>query len=90
MTDRSAIHLDNAATTRPLRAVVDAMAKAQFDLFGNPSSAHSFGPPAKKALDRYRLERMLIVRGRALVQRSPLLRRLLGTMRLGADVLLRE
>lgn len=51
MTDRSAIHLDNAATTRPLRAVVDAMAKAQFDLFGNPSSAHSFGPPAKKALE---------------------------------------
>ena len=46
--------------------------------------------PAKKALDRYRLERMLIVRGRALVQRSPLLRRMLGTMRLGADVLLRE
>jgi hypothetical protein len=44
----------------------------------------------RKAFDRYRLERMLIVRGRALVQRSPLLRRWLGTVRLGADVLLRE
>ena len=46
--------------------------------------------PAKKAFDRYRLERMLITRGRALVQRSPLLRRMLGTLRLGTDVLLRE
>lgn len=46
--------------------------------------------PARKAFDRYRLERMLIVRGRALVQRSALLRRWLGTVRLGADVLLRE
>ena len=54
-------------------------------------------PPARrarrrrsKALDRYRLERLLIVKLRALVQRRPLLRRLLGTVRLGADVLLRE
>ena len=46
--------------------------------------------PPKKAFDRYRLERMLITRGRALVQRSPLLRRWLGTMRLGAGVLLRD
>jgi hypothetical protein len=46
--------------------------------------------PARKAFDRYRLERMLITRGRALVQRSPLLRRMLGTVRLGTDVLLRE
>jgi hypothetical protein len=46
--------------------------------------------PPKKALDRYRMERFLIVKLRALVQRQPLLRRLLGTMRLGADVLLRE
>ena len=45
---------------------------------------------ARKALDRYRLERLLIVKLRALVQRRPLLRRWLGTVRLGADVLLRE
>jgi Sulfotransferase family len=46
--------------------------------------------PPKKALDRYRMERFLIVKLRGLVQRQPILRRLLGTMRLGADVLLRE
>ncbi|MBX3027583.1 sulfotransferase [bacterium] len=46
--------------------------------------------PRRKTFDRYRLERMLIVRGRALVRRSSLLRRCLGTVRLGADVLLRE
>lgn len=46
--------------------------------------------PPKKALDRYRLERFLIVKLRAQVQRRPALRKLLGRMRLGADVLLRE
>ena len=43
-----------------------------------------------EGFDRYRLERLLIVKLRALVQRRPLLRRWLGTVRLGADVLLRE
>lgn len=46
--------------------------------------------PGRKKLDRYRLERIAIVRGRALVQRSPRLRKLLATTRLAADVLLRE
>jgi LPS sulfotransferase NodH len=46
--------------------------------------------PPKKALDRYRMERFLIVKLRAQVQRRPALRKLLGRMRLGADVLLRE
>jgi len=46
--------------------------------------------PSAKALDRYRMERYLIVKLRALVQRRPILRRWLGTLRLGADVLLRE
>ena len=45
------IYLDNAATTRPLPEVVSRMAQAQDELFGNPSSSHAFGPPAKKALD---------------------------------------
>src|SRR5262245_64134821 len=45
------IYLDNAATTKPLPEVVVAMAKAQTDLFGNPSSLHFFGPPARRALD---------------------------------------
>ncbi|MFO1077653.1 MAG: aminotransferase class V-fold PLP-dependent enzyme [Planctomycetota bacterium] len=51
MTGAAPIYLDNAATTRPLRAVVEAMANTQRDLFGNPSSAHAFGPPAKQALE---------------------------------------
>ena len=45
---------------------------------------------AAKTFDRYRMERFLIVKLRALVQKRPLLRRWLGTVRLGADVLLRE
>lgn len=53
------------------------------------AGAANLGTGAKR-LDRYRLERLLIVKLRALVQRRPLLRRWLGTVRLGADVLLRE
>lgn len=51
MTDRRRIYLDNAATTRPLPAVVDAIAAAQHDCFGNPSSSHAFGAPARRALE---------------------------------------
>ncbi len=51
MTEGRAIYLDNAATTPPLPACVAAMGRAQRELFGNPSSAHSFGPPARRALD---------------------------------------
>jgi cysteine desulfurase len=51
MTEQGPIYLDQAATTRPLPEVIEAMAKAQYDLFGNPSSKHAFGPPARKALD---------------------------------------
>ena len=45
------IYLDHAATTPPLPAVVDAMARCQRDTFGNPSSSHAFGPAARRALD---------------------------------------
>lgn len=68
--------------------------------WGHPLDANFWAPldraagqsvaPASKPLDRYRLERIAIVRGRALVQRSPRLRKLLATTRLAADVLLRE
>lgn len=51
MTAAHRIYLDNAATTPPLPAAVDAMARAQVELFGNPSSVHAFGPPARRALD---------------------------------------
>ena len=45
------IYLDNAATTPPLPAVVEAMARTAQEHFGNPSSAHAFGPPARKLLE---------------------------------------
>ena len=54
------------------------------------AAAGSGRAPAPKAFSRYRLERLLIVKLRALVRRRPFLRRWLGTVRLGADVLLRE
>ena len=44
------IYLDNAATTRPTRRVIDHMAEAQYECFGNPSSPHAFGPPARDFL----------------------------------------
>ncbi|MEQ1633477.1 MAG: cysteine desulfurase family protein [Planctomycetota bacterium] len=44
------IYLDNAATTRPTERVVEAMHKAQRDLFGNPSSKHLFAVEPKKYL----------------------------------------
>jgi hypothetical protein len=45
---------------------------------------------ARRKLDRYTLERKAIVRGRALVQRSRALRKVVDTVRLTCDVLLRE
>jgi hypothetical protein len=90
--------------TRPDRLEICQQIIAKLDpadlaLWGHPvetlwqplESAGATGTtPARRVLDRYRLERMLIVKLRALVQRRPLLRRWLGTVRLGADVLLRE
>jgi hypothetical protein len=46
--------------------------------------------PEKKAWTRYRMQRQLIVSLRKQVQKSAALRKLLGTARLGLDVLLRE
>lgn len=45
------IYLDNAATTQPCQRALDAMHGVQQQQFGNPSSQHQFGPPAKKVLD---------------------------------------
>lgn len=45
---------------------------------------------SRRGLDRYRLQRRLIVRLRRLTQKHAILRRTLHTIRLGADVLLRE
>jgi len=48
------IYLDNQSTTRPLREVVEAMARATESGFGNPSSAHSRGRVARDLLDEAR------------------------------------
>jgi cysteine desulfurase len=45
------IYLDHNATTPPAAEVVDAMAKALREQYGNPSSVHHFGQAAKAALD---------------------------------------
>lgn len=44
----------------------------------------------RRKLNFYRIERKLIVHGRTLVQRTPILARLIRTIRLTCDVLLRE
>lgn len=45
------IYLDNAATTRPLPAVVTRIAEVQREHFGNPSSSHRAGHQARRLLD---------------------------------------
>lgn len=47
----TSIYLDNAASTRPLAAVRDAMVRAMELEFGNPSSAHSDGRRARQAVE---------------------------------------
>jgi len=44
------IYLDNAATTRPHPSVVDAMAYALTEAFGNPSSLHGVGIAAERVV----------------------------------------
>ena len=48
------IYLDYAATTPTDPAVVEAMQPYFFEKFGNPSSIHSFGQEAKKAMEEAR------------------------------------
>lgn len=51
---RSEIYLDNAATTRPMRAVMDAVHLAINEEYGNPSSLHEIGRKAKDAVENAR------------------------------------
>lgn len=48
------IYLDNAATTQPDPAVIEAMAVALNETWGNPSSVHERGKQAKMALESAR------------------------------------
>ncbi|MBM3707936.1 MAG: cysteine desulfurase NifS [Actinobacteria bacterium] len=49
------IYLDNAATTRTDPEAVKAMIPYFSDIYGNPSSIHSFGQEAKNAMEHSRL-----------------------------------
>lgn len=48
------VYFDNAATTPVRKEVLEAMLPFYQDLFGNPSSVHSFGREARKAIDEAR------------------------------------
>ncbi|MBQ3080752.1 MAG: cysteine desulfurase NifS [Clostridia bacterium] len=48
------IYMDNAATTRVTEPVFEAMKPYYMDIFGNPSSVHSFGREARKAVEEAR------------------------------------
>lgn len=48
------IYLDNAATTKPKREVIDAINKCLLDDWGNPSSLYKFGIRAKDIVDESR------------------------------------
>jgi cysteine desulfurase len=50
------VYLDYNATTPIDPRVTEAMRPALIEVFGNPSSAHSYGPPAAAALDRARAQ----------------------------------
>ena len=62
------VYADNAATTKPSRAAIDAMISCMDNLYGNPSSLHSVGQSAKEALEdaRERIARCLGCNARAI------------------------
>src|SRR6188474_1256048 len=57
------IYLDHNATTPPAAEVVNRMAAALREQFGNPSSVHHFGQMAKSALDEARSATAALVGG---------------------------
>jgi cysteine desulfurase len=52
----SVIYLDNNATSPVAREVVDAMLPFLTELYGNPSSVHTFGGQVMKPIDRARAQ----------------------------------
>jgi cysteine desulfurase len=54
--DGGPVYLDYNATTPIDPRVAEAMRPALAEAFGNPSSAHAYGPPARAGLDRARAQ----------------------------------
>ncbi|MCK5838568.1 MAG: aminotransferase class V-fold PLP-dependent enzyme, partial [Bacteroidales bacterium] len=54
MTVKKTIYLDYNATTPVDKEVADAMKPFMYEFFGNPSSIHSYGIQAKKAIEKAR------------------------------------
>ncbi len=50
------IYMDNAATTRITPPVLEAMMPCLTEVYGNPSSVHSFGRDARRMLDAARVQ----------------------------------
>ncbi|MFZ0370302.1 MAG: cysteine desulfurase family protein [Halobacillus sp.] len=48
------IYFDNSATTKPLPEVLDSYQKVAGELFGNPSSVHSFGGQVERLMQQSR------------------------------------
>ena len=57
------IYLDNCATTKPKKVVVDAMVKAMTEDFANPSSLHGFGLNIEKKIKKCREEILDFLQG---------------------------
>jgi cysteine desulfurase len=51
---KDVIYLDNAATTRPCEAAIEAAKRAMTEEWGNPSSVYSAGSDARRSLERDR------------------------------------
>jgi cysteine desulfurase len=51
---KTMIYLDNSATTKPYKEVLDSFLKVSEDFFGNPSSLHKIGGQAEKLLQQAR------------------------------------
>ena len=50
------VYLDNAATTKPCKAAIDALTSSAEEFYANPSSLYSIGQEAKDRLEQARAE----------------------------------
>ena len=56
------IYADNAATTQPSHAAIEAMLPLLWEGYGNPSSLYTFGQRAKEALEQARADIAEVIR----------------------------